>query len=109
MAKKTEENNQEWPAPPDYLSAKAKELYFFYIGRTIKTPGQIALFVRGLESMDRADECGRSIREQGLSVKSERSKIVRQNPLLNTQRQATSEMLKIWRMLDLNIVNTWNL
>jgi phage terminase small subunit len=103
------ENNEKWPDPPDFLSEKARKLYFFYIGRTIKTPGQIALFVRGLESMDVADECGRVIREEGLSVKSERSKMVRQNPLLNTQRQATSEMLKIWRMLDLNIVNTWNL
>jgi len=110
MAKKTEENNQEWPEPPDYLSEKARKLYFFYIGRTIKTPGQIALFIRGLESMDTADKCGLAIREEGLSVRSERSKLVRKHPLFDMQKQATSEMLKIWRMLALNnLISTWDL
>lgn len=103
--KKAENKPSEgtWPETPDHLSEKAKALYRFYIGRTIRAPGQIVLFIRGLEAMDQADECGRLIREEGLCQKSERSKMIRQNPLLNTQREATAEMLKIWKLLRLNI------
>ena len=92
----------KWPEPPDHLSEKAKTLYRFYIGKTIRAPGQIAVLVRGLEALDQADECGRIIRAEGLSLKSERSGMLRQNPLLNTQKEATSQMLKIWAALDLN-------
>ncbi len=95
------ENEHKWPEPPEHLSEKAKELFSFYVGRSVRAPGQIALFLRGLEAMDQADECGRIIREEGLSKKSERSKIARQHPLLNTQRQATGEFLKIWKLLNL--------
>jgi len=92
-----------WPEPPGHLSRKAKELFVFYVGRTIKAPGQIALLIRGLESMDTADQCGALIREQGLFQTSARSGMARQNPLLNTQNEATAQMLKVWRELHLNI------
>lgn len=98
-----EEIKEVWPDAPEYLSEKAKKLFVFYVGKTVRTPGQIALLIRGLESMDQADECARIIREEGLSQKSERSKMTRQHPLLNTQRQATAEILKVWRVLGLNI------
>lgn len=91
-----------WPEPPEHLTEKAKALYRFYIGKTIRAPGQIALFIRGLEAMDQADECGRIIRAEGLSQTSERSGMMRQNPLLNTQKEATAQMLKIWFALRLS-------
>lgn len=100
--KATNLTEPKWPEPPDHLTEKAKALYFFYTGKTIRAPGQIALFIRGLEYMDQADECVRIIRSEGLSQKSERSGMVRQNPLLNTQEKATSQMLKIWSALGLN-------
>ncbi len=103
--KKTENKPPEvkWPEPPEHLTEKAKALYRFYIGKTVRAPGQIALFIRGLEAMDQADECGRIIRAEGLSQTSERSKMTRQNPLLNTEREATAQMLKIWKDLGLHI------
>jgi len=97
------EKKEIWPDAPVHLSKKAKDLFIFYVGRTIRTPGQIALFIRGLESMDQADECVRIIREEGMVQKSERSKMTRQHPLLNTQKEATAQMLKVWRDLGLNI------
>ena len=100
---RNEMNQETWPAPPEHLSEKAKTLFSFYVGKTVRAPGQIALFVRGLEAMDQADACGTAIRKEGLSVKSERSNMVRQNPLLNTQREATAQMLKVWKELRLNI------
>jgi len=94
---------EAWPEPPEHLTEKAKALYRFYIGKTIRSPGQIALFIRGVESMDVADECGRIIRAEGLSQTSERSGMTRQHPLLNTQKEATAQMLKIWSALHLCI------
>lgn len=98
---KSENEKQNWPAAPEYLSEKAKMIFKFYVGLTIRAPGQIALFVRGLEAMDQADEAGRLIREQGLSQTSERSGLERQNPLLNAQKEATATMIKIWKSLGL--------
>jgi len=98
-----EVNQETWPEPPEHLSEKAKTLFGFYVGKTVRAPGQITLFIKGLESMDQADECGRIIREEGLSVKSERSGLQRQHPLLNTQRETTAQMLKVWKELRLNI------
>jgi len=93
----------EWPGPPEHLTEKAKALYHCYIGKTIRAPGQIALFVRGLEAMDQADKCGKIIRTDGLTQTSERSGMTRQHPLLNTERESTSQMLKIWRELSLHV------
>ena len=53
--------------------------------------------------MDRADEAGKLIREQGLFQTSERSGMSRQNPLLNSQKEAATQMLKIWKVLRLQI------
>ncbi len=92
----------KWPEPPEHLTEKAKALYRFYIGKTIRSPGQIALFIRGLEVMDQADEAGELIREQGLSQTSKRSGLERQNPLMNVEKEATATMLKIWKILRLN-------
>lgn len=92
----------KFPEPPEHLTEKAKALYYFYIGKTVRSPGQIALLIQGLEAMDQADECGRIIRAEGLSQTSERSKMTRQNPLLNTQREAIAQMLKVWKLLRLN-------
>lgn len=96
-------NNQEWPPPPDHLSEKAKALYYVYIGKTIRAPGQIALFIRGLESMDQADECGRIVRAEGLTQTSERSRMTRKHALLNTQKEASAFMLKVWEKLGLHV------
>jgi|GEM_PF-3496447 len=110
---KTEDKKEGLPKPPEYLSEKAKDLFVYYVRHRIKTPGQIALFIRGLEAMDQADECGKLIRQDGLYQVSERSKMTRQNPLLNTQKEATAQMLKVWKALYLNInreqrlINTW--
>ncbi|MGP8152973.1 MAG: P27 family phage terminase small subunit [Smithella sp.] len=100
----TKENkNERWPECPDYLSEKAKALFFFYVGRTVKAPGQIALFIVGLEALDTFTECGVLIRQQGLSQSSQRSKMIRQHPLLNTQREAVTQVLKVWKELGLNL------
>ena len=37
---------------PSYLSDTSKEIFKFYTGKSIKTPGQVALLIRGLESLD---------------------------------------------------------
>jgi phage terminase small subunit len=113
IMKKSENKPPEvkWPDPPEYLTEKAKSLYHFYVGKTVHSPGQIVLLIRGLEAMDQADECGRIIRAEGLSQTSERSGMMRQNPLLNTQKEATAQMLKIWRTLRLSssVSDTTNL
>jgi len=100
MAKKITEPT--FPDPPEHLSEKASELYRFYIGLTIRAPGQIALFVKGLEALDQADEAARIIREEGLSQISERSGLKRQHPLLNTQKEAMACFMKVWKVLALN-------
>jgi len=90
-----------FPEPPEHLSGKAKEIYNFYTGKSVRAPGQIALLVRGLELMDTADECARIVQEEGLTVTSKRSKLTRQHPLLNTQREATGQMMKIFKLLNM--------
>ena len=94
-------NEKNFPKPPEHLSVKSQELYNFYIRKSVRAPGQIAFFVRGLEAMDIADECTRIIRLEGLTVKSERSKMTRQHPLLNTRKEAIGEMIKIFKILKL--------
>jgi phage terminase small subunit len=95
--------SEQWPGPPEHLSEKAKELFVCYVGRTIFSLGQIALFIRGLEAMDEAAACRRIIQRDGLSITSERSRMTRQHPLLNTEREATAQMMKIWKELSLHI------
>ena len=101
MKKSDKPIEPEWPEPPEHLSEKAKKLFRFYVGKTVRAPGQIALLIRGLEAMDEADECGRIIRAEGLAQTSERSGLMRQNPLLNSQREATAQMIKVWHALRL--------
>lgn len=100
MAKVTTE--PIFPDPPEHLSEKAIELYRFYVGLTIRAPAQIALFIKGLEALDQADEAARIIREEGLSTTSERSGLKRQHPLLNTQKEAMAQVTKIWKVLRLS-------
>ena len=97
-----EKTEPTFPDPPEHLSEKAIELYRFYVGLTIRAPGQIALFIKGLEALDMSDEAARVIREEGLSQTSERSGLKRQHPLLNTQKEAMTSFLKIWKVLGLN-------
>ena len=86
---------------PDHLSPKAKEIFIFFTSRS-RTPGQIALLIQGLEAMDTATECGRTIAADGVSSVSERSGLVHQHPLLKTKQSATAQMLKIFQALDLD-------
>jgi len=97
--KKTEPT---FPDPPGHLSEKAIELYRFYVGLNVRAPGQIALLIKGLESLDQADEAAKIVRDEGLSQVSERSGLKRQHPLLNTQKEATAFFLKVWKTLGLN-------
>lgn len=92
----------KFPDPPDYLSEKAKELYGFYVGLTIRAPAQIAMFIKGLEALDTADEAARLIREEGLTTKSTRSGMSRQHPGLAIQKESMATMMKIWKTLGLN-------
>jgi len=94
--------NEPIPAPPEHLSEKSKELFTFYAERSVETPAQIALLVQGLEALDMADECTRTIAREGLTVTSERSGLTRQHPTLNTKREATATMLKAFKMLGLH-------
>jgi len=95
--------NETYPAVPEHLSEKSKRLYAEYIGTEIKTAARVALIVRGLESLDMADQCVRAIRQDGISQRSERSGIARQHPSLNTLKAATDTMLKVWTSLGLNL------
>ncbi|NQT55492.1 MAG: hypothetical protein HQ551_04620 [Desulfobacteraceae bacterium] len=97
--KKTEPT---FPDPPEHLSEKASELYRFYIGLTIRAPGQIALFVKGLEALDQTNEVARIIRKEGLTQTSERSGLKRQHCLLNVQKEAMSCFMRVWKALELN-------
>ena len=101
--KKNIRNQDKFPDPPEHLSEKTKELYNFYVGLTIRAPGQIAMMVKGLEALDQADECGAIIRKEGISQKSDRSGLTRQHPLLNTQKECSAAFLKIWKALQLEI------
>ena len=94
--------NMKFPEPPEHLSEKAKALYREHIGADIQTAARVALFLRGLEALDLADQCVRAIRQDGISQRSERSGIARQHPLLNTLKTATETVLKIWGALGLN-------
>lgn len=94
--------NMKFPEPPEHLSKKANALYREYIGTDIKTAARIALFVRGLESLDLADQCVRAIRQDGISQRSERSGMSRQHPLLNTLKTATETVLRVWTALGIN-------
>jgi P27 family predicted phage terminase small subunit len=91
------------PEGPEYLSEKAKGLYWFYAGSRVKSPARIALLVVGLAAMDQANEAGEQIREQGLCMTSDRSGLNRRNPLLTVQKEATATMLKVFKMLGLNM------
>jgi len=97
-----EKSEPIFPDPPDHLSEKSKELFRFYVGLIIRAPAQITMFIKGLEALDQSDEATAIIRKEGLSQTSERSGLARQHPLLNTQKEAMSCFLKIWKSLNLN-------
>ena len=94
--------NATYPTAPEHLSEKAKALFREYVGTEIKTAARIALFLRGLESLDMADQCVREIRQDGISQRSQRSGMSRQHPLLNSLKTATETVLKVWNALGLN-------
>ena len=96
------EKEAVFPDPPKHLSKKAAELYIFYVGLSIRAPGQIALLIKGLEALDQADKAGFIIRKDGLTQTSERSGLSRQHPLLNTQKEAIACFLKVWKVLGLD-------
>ena len=88
--------------PPEHLSEKAKSLFREYVGTEVKTAARVALFIRGLEALDLADECSEIIRRDGVAQVSERSGLSRQHPLLHSLKTATETMLKVWGTLRLN-------
>ena len=92
----------KFPDPPEHLSERGKELFSFYVGLNIRAPAQIAMFVKGLESLDTADEAGKLVREEGLTIKSERSGMSRQHPGIAIQKESLATMMKVWKSLDLN-------
>lgn len=92
----------KFPEPPEHLSEKARALYRQYVGADITTVARIALFVRGLEALDLADECAKIIRRDGVAQVSERSDMSRQHPLLNSLKTATETVLKVWAALGIN-------
>ena len=94
--------NINFPEPPEHLSEKARALYRQYVGADIATSARIALFLRGLEALDLADECSEIIRRDGVVRVSERSGLSRQHPLLHSLKIATETVLKVWNALGLN-------
>lgn len=85
---------------PDYLSDKSKEIFNYFVNETI-SPAQVALLIRGLEAMELADRCNELIKNESLLQESD-GKIGHTNPLIGIQAQATSDFLKVWRLLGLN-------
>jgi phage terminase small subunit len=90
--------------PPDHLSAESKNLWLTYVGTKISSPGAIALFEQGLEALDRCKEASRQLREQGLLTVSERSGVKHASPLISIEKESRSQVIKIFKMLNLNIL-----
>lgn len=87
------------------LSKKAQRVFKYYSNTSVKTPGQRALLLQGLRAMDTADQVAEVIAREGLTVTSERSGLTRAHTLLRTQREATAEMVKIFKLLELERAN----
>ena len=87
------------------LSEKAQHMFQFYSNTSAKTPGQRALLLQGLRAMDQAEQAAEVIAREGLTVTSERSGLTRAHTLLRTQREATAEMVKIFKLLELERAN----
>lgn len=83
------------------LSEKGQQMFEYYSSTSIKTPGQRALLMQALQAYDAATQAAEIIHKEGLSVTSERSGLTRAHPLLKVQREATAEMLKIFKLLGL--------
>jgi len=84
---------------PSYLSDTSKEIFKFYTGKSIKTPGQVALLIRGLDSLDLAIRAAETLREEGLIVTSKRSGMSRAHPCIAIQKEATAAFFKIAKLL----------
>ena len=103
MTKKYKKEQVVFPDPPDYLSEKTKDLYRFYVGLTVRAPGQIAMFVKGLEAMDTADLAAELIREEGLTTTSKRSGMSRQHPAFAIKKESLAVAIKVWKTLRLDV------
>jgi len=87
------------------LSKQAQHMFEFYSNTSVKTPGQRALLLQGLRAFDQAEEAAAIIQREGLAVTSEQSGLTRAHTLLRVQREAAAEMLKVFKLLELERSN----
>ena len=92
-----------FPDAPEHLSQKAKDLFNFYVGLTVKAPAQIEMFLKGLQALDMADEAAELLRIEGLVQTSERSGLSRQHPAIAIQKESLGVFMKVWKTLGLNL------
>ena len=86
---------------PDHLSEKAKRLWGAIAEKRASSPERLALLQIGLEALDLADHCKRSIDQQGLTVETKRSGMSHLNPLLKTMRENQNLFVKVLNSLGL--------
>src|SRR5262245_60221366 len=93
---------EEYPPPPEHLSPRAREMWTDFGPIKCRASAKQALFLAGLEAMDRAEECRQTLLREGMTVTNARSGAVHAHPLLAVERASRQVFARIWRDLELN-------
>ena len=95
------QSDNKYPAPPEHLSERSKQLWVEFVGARIRG-GKIVSFQTALEYLDLADAARQERIENGLVIKTKRSGVMHLNPVLKVEQDARDKFLKTWRQLGLN-------
>ncbi|NLS97436.1 MAG: P27 family phage terminase small subunit [Planctomycetaceae bacterium] len=87
---------------PGHLSRRCQELWAEVTSGGRWSGPRLAILQAALEALDRADQARQQIAEQGLLVKTERSGMLRTNPLLRLEASSRAQAMAGFERLRLH-------
>jgi len=99
MAKKMISEPPSPPEPPGHLSQRSQALWRQITPEKTRTLGWLTLMQAALEDLDRADECRRIVKEEGLTSTTPRSGACHIHPLAKLEIESRRQFVKIFSAL----------
>jgi len=101
--RKLETGNMATKAPA-HLSNRAQALWADVVPRRCNHPEELALLQTALEALDRADQAGAILAEEGMTTKTLTTGTVHVHPAVAIEKEARAQFLKAWNLLNLQWV-----
>jgi len=100
------EATKKYPSPPAHMTDRAKQLWCDIVSDFPQDhfqPKHFALLEVYVESAARHEQATAQLTEEGLTIKNERTGVVKKNPLLNIIADEAQKMTSLCTKLSLNI------